>query len=82
MELRDVLRICFAILSLCSYGIVFVGCNEWRKVIRDLNKQEETEILKKETQDILIKGNRLIIAGIILGTIFAVIALVLLQRII
>lgn len=82
MDLRDILTICFGIISVCSFGIVFMGCWEWKKAIRELDKQEETEIVKREVQKIIMRGSRFVIVGSILAFIFGLIATSLLNHII
>ncbi|OLS03462.1 hypothetical protein [Tissierella creatinophila] len=82
MELKDKLRIFFVILSLCSYCIIFIGYRKLKKAVKELDKQRDTEIIKKETEEIIIRSGKLIALGSILGAIFGIIAMLFLHRII
>lgn len=77
MDLRSILRICFAVLSICGYSIVFIGHKKLEKAIRELDTEKEIAVYKKEMEEIITKEYRLIYAGIIPASIFAIIAIFL-----
>lgn len=82
MDFKDKLRIFFAILSLCSYCIIFIGYKKLKKAVKELDNQRENEIVKKETEEIIIGSGKLILLGTLLGASFGLIAVLLLHRVI
>jgi len=82
MDFRHILRVFFTALGICAYGISIFGSIESIKAFRELKKQEESEIIKKETLLEYNRGNRLIQIGLIPGTIFAVITMLFYYNII
>jgi hypothetical protein len=82
MDTRDVIRIFFAILQLCFYGIGFIGYRRLRKAIKGLEKQKGEEIVSEDLQKVILTGGKLILIGIISGSIFGIIAILFLHDII
>ncbi len=63
MELREFLRICFKIASPCFFIVVFIGYKELRKVYKELEKHDETEITSQETLETICKTYKLMAVG-------------------
>lgn len=84
MDLRDVLKKCFAILQLCSYCIVFIGyvqnknaSKAYQKAGKEAKTKEELITLIKEFPKVLMAGRKLRLVGIIVGTVFGIISILL-----
>jgi hypothetical protein len=83
MDLRDILRIFFSILALCSSIVTIIGFIKVRKALKGLSKQQaEVKIVDGETEEIVKRGNWFIFVGTILAAIFEVVAILILHRII
>lgn len=76
--MRHVLVITFAVLSLCSYGIVFVGSRRMKKIIKKLNNLDETEVVDEEYLVAIKRGGRMILIGIIPAVVFGLASILLL----
>ncbi|CAH2213475.1 hypothetical protein [Tepidibacter aestuarii] len=80
--MRDILRVFFNLIELLSYCILIWGYIRHIKVSKELKKQDDTEIVSKETLDELKVANRLILIGFITATVFRIIGILILYGII
>lgn len=84
MDSLSVLKKCFAIFQLCSYSIAFIGymqnkkaSKEYEKACKEAVTKEELIKLLKEFPKVIMAGRKLILAGVIVGTIFGMILILL-----
>lgn len=84
MDSLSVLKKCFAILQLCSYSIAFIGymqnkkaSKEYKKACKEAVTKEELIKLLNEFPKVIMTGRKLVLIGVIAGTIFAIISILL-----
>lgn len=77
MNFLYILKVRASLLALCCMIPAFLGLNEWRKAIKELKNQQDTENVNDKSICLFEKSRKFFILFIILFSIVSVLQIIL-----